>query len=121
MITSRNKRFLKGGLYRLLITAAVKALALGAMLMSTPAQAADYYVAKTGDDGNAGTQGAPFATIGKAITEANSAIDGGADSFLSRGKARSVDAKLRRSTKWIAILFGVVILVLNVIAVYFHN
>ena len=50
------------------------------MLMSTPAQAADYYVAKTGDDGNAGTQGAPFATIGKAITEANTAIDGGADS-----------------------------------------
>ena len=80
MITSRNKRFLKGGLYRLLITAAVKALALGAMLMSTPAQAADYYVAKSGDDGNAGTQGAPFATIGKAITEANTAIDGGADS-----------------------------------------
>lgn len=48
-------------------------------------------------------------------------IDGGADSFLSRGKARSVDAKLRRSTKWIAILFGVVILVLNVIAVYFNK
>ncbi len=46
-------------------------------------------------------------------------IDGGADSFLSRGKARSVDAKLRRSTKWIAIIFGVVILALNVIAVYF--
>lgn len=46
-------------------------------------------------------------------------IDGGADSFLSRGKARSVDAKLRRATKWIAIIFGVVILALNVIAVYF--
>lgn len=46
-------------------------------------------------------------------------IDGGADSFLSRGKARSVDAKLRGATKWIAILFAVVILVLNVIAVYF--
>ncbi len=61
-------------------SAAVKALALGAMLMSTPVQAADYYVAKTGSDGNPGTQGAPFATIGKAITEANTAIDGGADS-----------------------------------------
>jgi len=46
-------------------------------------------------------------------------IDGGADSFLSRGKARSVDAKLRRSTKWIAIVFGVVIVALNVIAVHF--
>ncbi len=65
---------------KLVKSAAVKALALGAMLMSTPVQAADYYVAKSGDDGNAGTQGAPFATIAKAITEANTAIDGGADS-----------------------------------------
>ena len=65
---------------KLVKSAAVKALALGAMLMSTPVQAADYYVAKTGSDGNPGTQGAPFATIGKAITEANTAIDGGADS-----------------------------------------
>ena len=65
---------------KLVKSAAVKALALGAMLMSTPAQAADYYVAKTGSDSNPGTQGAPFATIGKAITEANTAIDGGADS-----------------------------------------
>ena len=65
---------------KLVKSAAVKALALGAMLMSTPAQSADYYVAKTGSDGNPGTQGAPFATIGKAITEANTAIDGGADS-----------------------------------------
>ena len=65
---------------KLVKSAAVKALALGAMLMSTPAQSADYYVAKSGDDGNAGTQDAPFATIGKAITEANTAIDGGADS-----------------------------------------
>ena len=46
-------------------------------------------------------------------------IDGGADSFLSRGKARSVDAKLRRSTKWIAIVFGAVIIALNIIAVHF--
>ena len=65
---------------KLVKSAAVKALALGAMLMSTPAQSADYYVAKSGDDGNAGTHGAPFATIAKAITEANTAIDGGADS-----------------------------------------
>ena len=51
-----------------------------ALLATTTALAVDYYVAKTGDDGNAGTQGAPFATIAKAITEANAAIDGGADS-----------------------------------------
>ena len=46
-------------------------------------------------------------------------IDGGADSFLSKNKARSVDAKLRRFTKVLAIVFAVVILVLNIIAVYF--
>jgi len=45
-------------------------------------------------------------------------IDGGADSFLSKNKARSVDAKLRGMTKWIAIVFAVFILLLNVIAVY---
>ena len=65
---------------QLVKSAAVKVLAVGALLMATPIQAADYYVAKTGSDGNAGTRGAPFATIGKAITEASSAIDGGADS-----------------------------------------
>lgn len=48
-------------------------------------------------------------------------IDGGADSFLSKNKARSVDARLRRLTKWIAIVFGVVILLLNIIAVYFGD
>ena len=46
-------------------------------------------------------------------------IDGGSDSFLSKNKARSVDAKLRRFTKVLAIVFAVVILVLNIIAVYF--
>ena len=48
-------------------------------------------------------------------------IDGGADSFLSKNKARSVDAKLRGMTKWIAIVFTVIILALNIIAVYFSN
>ena len=46
-------------------------------------------------------------------------IDGGAESFLSKNKARSVDAKLRGMTKWIAIVFAVIILALNVIAVHF--
>ena len=48
-------------------------------------------------------------------------IDGGADSFLSKNKARSVDARLRGMTKWIAIVFAVVILALNIIAVHFSK
>ncbi len=36
-------------------------------------------------------------------------ISGGADTFLSKGKARAVDAVLARWTKWIAILFGAVL------------
>ena len=38
----------------------------------------DYYVAKTGDDDNDGTQASPFATIGMAIAAANATIAGGA-------------------------------------------
>ena len=37
----------------------------------------DYYVAKTGDDDNDGTQVSPFATIGMAIAAANATIAGG--------------------------------------------
>ena len=47
---------------KLVKSAAVKALALGAMLMSTPAQAADFFVATTGNDGNPGTSALPFKT-----------------------------------------------------------
>ena len=36
-------------------------------------------------------------------------ISGGADTFLSKGKARAVDAVLARWTKWIAILFGLIV------------
>ncbi len=36
-------------------------------------------------------------------------ISGGADTFLSKGKARAVDAVLARWTKWIAILFGLLV------------
>ncbi len=42
-------------------------------------------------------------------------IDGGADTFLGRNKARSVDALLARITKWVAIVFGVVVLLLNIL------
>ncbi|MBQ7128592.1 MAG: preprotein translocase subunit SecG [Clostridia bacterium] len=36
-------------------------------------------------------------------------ISGGADTFLSKGKARAVDAVLARWTKWVAILFGLIV------------
>lgn len=40
------------------------------------------------------------------------AIAGGADTFLSKNKAKSVDAKLARWTKWVAIAWVVLTLVL---------
>ena len=42
-------------------------------------------------------------------------ISGGADTFLSKGKARAVDAVLSSWTKWIAIGFFVLVLVANVL------
>ncbi len=42
-------------------------------------------------------------------------ITGGADSFLSRGKARTADAIFARVTKYCAIAFFVFVVVLNVI------
>ena len=41
------------------------------------------------------------------------AIAGGADTFLSKNKAKSVDAKLARWTKWVAIGFMVLSLVIG--------
>ena len=46
----------------------------------------------------------------------NGAISGGADTFLSKNKARTVDASLSRWTKYIAILFFVLAIVANIIA-----
>ena len=43
------------------------------------------------------------------------AIAGGADTFLAKNKAKSWDAKLARWTKWVAIAFMVVNLVLVLI------
>ena len=40
------------------------------------------------------------------------AIAGGADTFLSKNKAKSLDAKLARWTKWVAIVWVVITLVL---------
>lgn len=47
----------------------------------------------------------------------NGAISGGADTFLSKNKARTVNAKLARMTKYLAILFFVLALVANIISI----
>lgn len=46
----------------------------------------------------------------------NGAISGGADTFLSKTKARTLDAKLARYTKYIAILFFILAIVANIFA-----
>ena len=43
------------------------------------------------------------------------AIGGVADSFLSRNKAKTWDAKLARATKWVGAAFIVLTLVLNML------
>ena len=43
------------------------------------------------------------------------AIAGNTDSFMSRNKSNSLDAKLAKATKWIAIVFVVITLILNII------
>lgn len=43
------------------------------------------------------------------------AIAGGADTFMTKTKAKSFDAKLAKWTKWVALLFAVLTLVLNLI------
>lgn len=45
----------------------------------------------------------------------NGAISGAADTFLSKTKARTADAKLARMTKYIAIGFFVLVLAANII------
>lgn len=43
-------------------------------------------------------------------------IAGGADTFLSKNKAKDADALLARTTKYVAIIFGIVVLIANYIA-----
>ncbi|MCQ2451867.1 MAG: preprotein translocase subunit SecG [Oscillospiraceae bacterium] len=43
------------------------------------------------------------------------AIGGGNDTFLSRNKSKSRDAKLAKATKWFAIAFAVLTLVIGII------
>ena len=45
------------------------------------------------------------------------AIGGVADTFMSKGKAKTFDAKLAKATKWIGAVFIVLTLVLNVMSV----
>ena len=41
------------------------------------------------------------------------AIAGGADTFLSKGKAKTMDAKLAKATKWVGLVFVVLTLALH--------
>ena len=43
------------------------------------------------------------------------AIGGIADSYMSRSKARSVDAKLAKATKWVGAIFVILTLVLQAV------
>ena len=43
------------------------------------------------------------------------AISGAADTFLSKNKAKTIDAKLAKATKWVAILWVLLTLVLCVV------
>ena len=43
-------------------------------------------------------------------------IGGAADTFLAKSKAKSLDAKLARATKWVGALFMVLLLVLNILS-----
>ena len=43
------------------------------------------------------------------------AISGGAETFMSKGKAKTLDAKLAKATKWFALAFVVLTLILNLI------
>lgn len=42
-------------------------------------------------------------------------ISGGAETFFAKGKAKTLDAKLAKMTKWFALAFVVLTLVLNLI------
>ena len=44
-----------------------------------------------------------------------SSVIGGGDSFLARNKAKSLDAKLARATKWVGAAFIVLTLALDIL------
>lgn len=45
----------------------------------------------------------------------SSAITGSSETFLSKNKARTADARLAKATKWVAIVFAVLTLLLSII------
>ena len=45
------------------------------------------------------------------------AIGGMADTFMSKGKAKTLDAKLAKATKWIGAVFIILTLILNILSV----
>lgn len=42
-------------------------------------------------------------------------IGGGSDTYLAKNKGKSLDAKMSRATKWVAIVFAALTLVLNIV------
>ncbi len=51
----------------------------------------------------------------------NGVISGGADTFLSKNKARTIDAKLPRWTRYMAIAFMVLVLLAGVIQFFINK
>ena len=43
------------------------------------------------------------------------AIGGVADTFMAKGKAKTLDAKLAKATKWIGAVFIILTLILNIL------
>lgn len=48
-------------------------------------------------------------------------VSGGADTFFSKNKARSIDAFLSRWTKFFAIVFFLLVIAMNVVAYFTGN
>ncbi|MEF2920793.1 MAG: preprotein translocase subunit SecG [Acutalibacteraceae bacterium] len=47
-------------------------------------------------------------------------VTGGADTFLSKNKARTLNSKLARWTKFLAIGFALLVVALNAVAYFMH-
>lgn len=43
------------------------------------------------------------------------AIGGGSDTYLSKNKSKTLDSKMARATKWVAIVFVILTLILSII------
>ena len=45
----------------------------------------------------------------------SSTIGGVADTFMAKGKAKTMDAKLEKATKWVGAVFIILTLILNIL------